>query len=65
MADFVFEKWVVCASEDEEVDLRVFFEDGIEMFLDEIVGSGGCVFVVFDEGHPHGAGFAGEGDVWV
>jgi glutamate racemase len=36
--------------------IRVFLQDGINVFLDEIVGSVTVVFLVLYQWHPHGAG---------
>jgi len=63
LLDFGDEEGVVGAGEDDSVDEGVGGEEVVEVFLDEIVGAGGEVLVVFDEGHPHWAGFGGEVDV--
>ena len=63
LEDFVEQQGVMRAAEDDGVYLRVAQHDGVEAFLHEIVGSGGVVLVVLDEGHPQRAGHARDGDV--
>jgi hypothetical protein len=65
LADFVLQEGVVGASEDEDVDLRICFQDGADVFLDASIGLGCVLPAIFDNRHPTGAGFAGDGDVGV
>ena len=60
LPDFVHEEGIVGATEDDGVDLRVEPEELVDVFLHEVVGAGVVVLVVFDEGHPHGAGDFGD-----
>lgn len=44
------------AAEYECVDLRVAFEECVQAFPHEVVGSGRVELIIFDQGYPHRAG---------
>ena len=61
--NFVHEQRVVCAAENECVDVGVEAHDAFDALFDKVVGAWRVVLKVFDEWHPHGACERGDGDV--
>ena len=61
--NFVHEQRVVCAAENERVDVGVEAHDAFDALFDKVVGAWRVVLKVFDEWHPHGACERRDGDV--
>ncbi len=63
LIDFGDQQRIMRTTENEGVYQRVFGKNAIDMLFHKIIGTRLIKFPVFNERHPHGTGFAGDGEL--